>query len=184
MAIASTAERAGEYDAIETLKPGEPVFPLQGGDPHAPACVMHWAGLERAAAQKLVDQAATEKSKRKREKLLAEAKRLRGKANNAEEVAWEMQEYQRGEQAAADAAPKSYGGVEHDAERDLIAILSSICDHIYNSVAEMTDAADALDKIPDYALCSRAINTIVVPTLNNIVANVEPRRHLQREQTA
>lgn len=44
--IIATKDQIGSYDAIESLKPGEPVFPLQGGDPLAPLCTMVWANLQ------------------------------------------------------------------------------------------------------------------------------------------
>ena len=184
MTIISTIDRAGEYDAIATAKPGEPLFPLQGGDQFAPECVLLWARRAREHADVLAAEAEGTRSKRKADKLRAQVEHLRRKATSAEEVAWAMQEYQRGELAAVETAPKSYGGVEHDAERDSIATLSGICDRIYNSVAELTDAAEALGKLPEHEFGGRSIATVIVPTLNDIVATVEPRRHLQRERAA
>ena len=49
--IPTTRERSGTYDAIATAKPGEPLFPIQGGDPHGPATVEFWADLERRSAR-------------------------------------------------------------------------------------------------------------------------------------
>jgi hypothetical protein len=46
---AATRDRLGEYDAIETAKPGEPLFPIQGGDPFGPATVQFWVDLCRKA---------------------------------------------------------------------------------------------------------------------------------------
>ncbi len=72
--LISTKETVGDYDAIETAKPGEPIFTLQGGDPFSPDTILHWAGLARAAglvADKPED-----------------AAKLLKKATAAEQVAW------------------------------------------------------------------------------------------------
>lgn len=83
--VVSTKDRLGSYDAIESAKPGEPLFPIQGGDPFGPATVLHWAGLARDAGLTETD-----------EKLAA---KLLGKATDAERVAWAMMAYQRGEES-------------------------------------------------------------------------------------
>lgn len=84
----STREKPGDYDAFETAKPGEPIFVLQGGDPLGPLCVIVWAWKARKLAREMDEQGHAE-----------EADRLRKKANSAEQVAWEMRDYQRGESA-------------------------------------------------------------------------------------
>ena len=40
------------YDAHQTLKPGEPHFTLQGGDPLAPKAISYYADLIRKDALK------------------------------------------------------------------------------------------------------------------------------------
>lgn len=181
MTVASTIDRAGDYDALATAKSGEPLFPLQGGDPFAWPSVMHWVGLARAEAQRLMDQAAAERSKRKRDKLIAEAKRLRQKANNAEEVAWEMQEYLRGETADEPETVKaSYSGNDADPERKKLAALVGAADRIYNSIAELTDAADMVaTNSPEHESQADALR-LFVDSLKDVVAGIEPRRHLPR----
>lgn len=82
--VVSTRDQVGEYDAIETLKPGEPVFPLQGGDPFGPASIQCWVDQCRAAALREED------PERQREMLR--------KALQAEQVKWLFIAYQRGEE--------------------------------------------------------------------------------------
>lgn len=95
--IASTKDRPGSYDAIETAKPGEPLFPLQGGDPFAPATVQFWVDQCRRAGMKATDP--------------KEAEHLLTKARDAEMVGWQMVEYQRGVQAKEkDEKPKPDAG--------------------------------------------------------------------------
>lgn len=167
----STRERAGEYDALETAKDGEPIFVLQGGDPHAPATVNFWAGLLRQEAMLAA----------KRDEAVDKFR----KATNAEEVAWEMREYQRslddardGRAASVDAR-KGYNGVEPDGDRPGIARLSALADRIYNAIAELNDAAEALGAIGGHAAAELKLRDAIVAAGEG-VRLVEPRRHLPR----
>lgn len=99
----TTKDRPGSYDAIATAKPGEPLFPLQGGDPFAPATILHWASLVRDAAHK-------EPDRKKAEAMLR-------KATDAEFAAWSFQAYFRGEAEAASEGDRStYSGVTIDVD--------------------------------------------------------------------
>jgi hypothetical protein len=80
------ASPAVALDAYPTAKPDEPTFTLQGGDPFAPPCVLEWAKKARLFALTL-----DEDDPRRADLLL--------RATSAEEVAWEMLAYQRGEEA-------------------------------------------------------------------------------------
>lgn len=82
--FASTKDRPGSYDAIQTAKPNEPLFPIQGGDPFGPPTVLHWVSLCRRAGME-------EEDPKRAEHLLQ-------KATDAEQVAWQMQAYQRGQE--------------------------------------------------------------------------------------
>lgn len=83
----ATKDRIGVYDAIETAKPDEIIFPVQAGDPFGPPTVMHWVYLARIAGM-----AETDPKK---------AEHLLKKASDAEQVAWAMMAYQRGEPTVA-----------------------------------------------------------------------------------
>lgn len=174
MTLVSTPERAGEYDAIETAKPGEPLFPLQGGDRFAPECVTLWAQRARERAVALTAEAAGERSKRKADRLTTEAEKLMRKATAAEEVAWAMQEYQRGDVAA----PVAEVDDGDETQRGEIAALSAICDRIYNSEAELTDAADALTRIGGHDVATIKLRDAAIAA-GQAVRAAEPRRHLQ-----
>lgn len=174
MTLVSTPERAGEYDAIETAKPGEPLFSLQGGDPFAPACILLWAQLAREAADRLTSEVETTTAKRRIEKLAANADKLRRKATAAEEVAWAMQEYQRGDVVA----PVAEAEDGDEVQRGAIAALSAICDRIYNSEAELTEAADALHRIGGHDVATSKLRDAAIAA-GLAVRAAEPRRHLQ-----
>ncbi len=162
----STKDRPGTFDAIETAKPGEPIFTLQGGDQFSPATICYWAQLARKHALTIENQ--------------EEARHLLTKASVAEQVAWAMQEYQRGfrpEERKAEIAA-DLAAVNADEERAAMARLS---DKLYNAIAEVHDVREALRKKYDHggseavAHCSLALNHI-----ERAVAQIEPRRHLQR----
>lgn len=163
----STRDRAGEYDALETAKPDEPLFVVQGGDPFGPATVMFWAGLQREAAMQSASRDDAQAGLRK--------------ASNAEEVAWEMREYQRGDAPAATAESKRGRAVEvaRDADRDRIAATSLFCDEVYNAIAQLSDVADGLAKLGGHAAAEMKLRDAVIAA-GEAVQMVEPRRHLQR----
>lgn len=167
--LLSTKDRPGAYDAIETAKPDEPLFALQGGDPFAPASIHKWVEQARAAA-------TLEPDNEKREALLR-------KATNAEAVAWAMVEYQRGELAQARPAP-----VESAAPVTETALqLARLADKLHNALAEANDVAEALGPIPQQE--GRVSHEWVRHNIRNAVAllkaaanDFEPRRHLRKEK--
>lgn len=158
--IISTKDEVGTYDAIETAKPGEPLFPLQGGDPLAPDCVLFWASEARKLALTTDDEKA-------RAKLLH-------KASGAEEVAWAMREYQRAELAGSHPEPEtptlSYGGATIEKPGDWLAGIVAGVRHLSDGIAALDDAAAFLP--PDQAAALLA----AVDQIKDIAARYKPRR--------
>lgn len=177
--LVSTKEKPGAYDGLVTAKPGEPVFVLQGGDPHGPATVLHWAGLARAAAYALFEAATAEGNEEAQER----AKEKLRKATSAEETAFAMQAYQRGE-TAIDGRAESYGGhvdtVAAAAARDRHTVLVKGADRLYNSIAESIDVAEALAKLREYPEAEVLIRDAAA-ALRQAAEAIEPRRHMQRK---
>lgn len=159
--IIATKDQIGSYDAIESLKPGEPVFPLQGGDPLAPFCTMVWAWKARKLARSLPE------DDKRREKLLR-------KASMAEEVAWAMKDYQNGEGGAsvADAVdpPKTYSGIVAEKTGDWLPGIVAGVRHMAEAAASFSDAADHLPD--DQANALRG----VVAAINATAAKYQPKR--------
>lgn len=134
--IVSTKEQVGTYDAIETLKPGEPVFPLQGGDPLGPVSVMFWAWKARKLARTLDP-----------DKDAKEIARLLRKASAAEEVAWAMRDYQKGgpnPDAIEEAPVQSYSGITPTAKGAWLPGIVAGVRHLNEAAAAFTDAAEHL----------------------------------------
>lgn len=105
-----TKEVPGALDAFETLRPGEKHFTLQGGDPLAPPTIFFWVLLARASSigrppirdiQEVVEIAL---GKVKPPETEARVQELQLRATNAEQIAWDMQAYQRGESSHSDEA--------------------------------------------------------------------------------
>ncbi len=170
--IPSTKERPGSYDAIETAKPGEPLFPIQGGDPFGPPTVLHWARLAREAGEAEADEKRS-------------AKLLR-KATDAEQVAWDMQAYQRGHAAQSEAVkPSSYTGHEivldetADLARKVREAQIKGAAQLHNLVGVGTDIADTLASLD---ACSPEVAKLrcAVEMVRTIADAIEPRRGSER----
>lgn len=163
--IPATKDRLGEYDAIETAKPGEPLFPIQGGDPFGPATVLHWARLCREAGLE-----ATKSE---------EADRLLRKASQAERVAWAMQDYQRG----MEADPRA--GTYHDTAADYLATadrrvgLIRGATRLHNVLADALPVAEMLARLRAHPEEEVRIRDAVA-TLKECALKIEPRRGNER----
>lgn len=189
----STKDHPGEYDALETAKPDEPIFVVQGGDPRGPRTVQFWADYARACARACLQGAKvrvgdtpftlhdgpenyepSQADEREAEKLLK-------KATNAEQVGWAMQAYQRGEgeeQAATagydDSLAEQLTAEAEDraAQRKARIAMTS---QLHNSLAIANDVAEALAKmalLPETEAQIRA----AVAALHAAADEVEPRR--------
>jgi len=166
----STKEKPGDYDAIETAKPDEPLFAIQGGDPLGPKTVLFWAG----AARKLAGETENEKD---RERLLR-------KATMAEEVAWAMQEYQRGvapvEEVRASYADEGLSLPGDPADRVKIrSALIAAVGRLNNAIGiakEVEEALVAMEQHPE----AQASILNGVDELKDAAALIEPRRGNER----
>lgn len=174
--VASTKDRPGTYDAIETAKPGEPLFPLQGGDPFAPATVQFWVDQCRKAGM------AAEDPK--------EAEHLLTKARDAEIVGWQMIDYQRGVAAEAKPAPAkdsrpAYTGWEDGADEETKARRAERAGRIeaagrtHNALAIASEVVETLTKLR----CCPEAEVLVreaVEKLREAAVEIEPRRGMER----
>lgn len=127
----------GTYDAHDTAKPGEPTFTLQGGDPLAPAALMHYADLVRTDARK----AGTQKGVR------AGLQR----AAACEEIAWSFEDYQsagsKPKEARASYAEKSElaAGAKEAVERR--SAITEAKGHLSNARSTAEEARELLVKL-------------------------------------
>lgn len=151
----STKDKPGDYDAIETAKPGEPLFPIQGGDPFGPPTVLHWAKLAREAGEASDDE--------------RESDRLLRKATSAEQVAWAMQEYQRGEQEVVAERANYTDAAPADANKWRAGLIGGT-KHLHEAAYHFTNAAEYLPA--DQAAAIR----VVVENIKKIASDYEPKR--------
>jgi hypothetical protein len=166
--IISTKDRVGTYDAIETAKPGEPLFGVQGGDPFGPATVLHWVGLARAAA-------LAESDPKKEDQLLR-------KATEAEHVAWAMQSYQRGEAVATpDVVRPTYNelALEPSDERTMREAMIKATARIDNAVAIIADVVDVLAHFGAHPTQEARLRTLLAAS-KRVASQIEPRRGNER----
>ena len=166
--IASTKDRPGSYDAIRSAKPGEPLFPIQGGDPFGPPSVLHWAKLCRKAGLDATDDKVAE--------------HLLRKASDAEKVAWAMMAYQRGETEVVERRA-SYNDVaivvENEGTRATREALIKGADRLQNLLAGATSIADVLAKLRTHPEQEVKVREAVV-LLREAAFEIEPRRGNER----
>lgn len=164
---AATIEHGGtEYDALETLKPGEGVFPLQYGDPLAILPAKLWARLARRFGLDAKDPAVRDKYLRK--------------ATMAENAVWEMMEYQKG-QAPVEGRRASYNeqveavdfGDQVKARKALVANVAAL--HNAAGIAKAVEEALCHDYPDEREAIRRAIRD-----LNKAAAAIDPRRDNER----
>jgi hypothetical protein len=180
--LINTVENPGEFDALTTLRPGEPYFLLVGRDRLAPDLVLKWADKNRARALDEFGAGLIDEEKRDRE--------LR-KSTQAEAIGWSMTAYKAGhmaQQAAeqTDNRP-TYSGHELPAEtarRDrLQSARARAASAINNAAAEVNDLVELLkaefenDRPPELEKLSDA----VVGSLKAISDAITPRRVGVRE---
>lgn len=166
--IISTKDRPGIYDAIETAKPDEPLFPIQGGDPFGPATVLHWVDLARSAG-------LAEQDRKKAEALLR-------KAAQAEEVAWAMMSYQRGEKdMAGTRATYSDDVIVGETEERRTAREAMIigAGRLNNALAMVVDVADQLARHKVHPL-EEVVLREAVEQIRAVALAIEPRRGRER----
>lgn len=101
-----TIETPGAFDALEKARPGEPIFPLLGHDPDAPATVLFWVDRRRKRLNAGLVEETTEKL---REEL--------AQCTDAEIIAHEMRRYRIGQPDEDTTTPKraTYSGQALDA---------------------------------------------------------------------
>lgn len=183
----STRDTPGDYDAIETAKPGEPLFGIQGGDPLGPPTVQFWADEARKLARKIMsggdDFVPTRKMPNYNPTAADQerAEKLLRKATAAEMVSWAMRDYQRGgvqevagERAHYNDTPLD-SAVAHDQRRALILMVTEL----HNSLSIAHDVAEALDNLGVYPDAVNAINGAVCK-LKAAADTIEPRRGMER----
>jgi hypothetical protein len=170
----STKDRPGLYDAIETAKPGEPLFPIQGGDPFGPATVQFWVDQCRRAGMAETDE--------------KRAKDLLEKASSAEHVVWAMQDYQRGLTAKVEpgkkAQPTYSGWLDTDDDetkqrRQERAGRIAAAGRVNNAAAVATEAIETLAKLrccPEQEARLRE----AVAAMTEAAFQIEPRRGRER----
>ncbi len=159
----STKDHAGKYDGFASLKPGEPFFALQGGDPLVPPLVMQWAALARFDALRMPEgDKRTDMLKR---------------ASNAENVAWLMMSYQRGELPVEGERATYIESTPEEKTARQKAIEAA--NAIRNALALSKDASDAIEKAkgdPQMVLqICLAIDELY--SLSNII---DPRKGMER----
>ena len=146
--LIATLETASEFDALSKLRPNEPYFVLLGRDKLAYQRVVDWARENRLRALDEFERDVIGIERRDRE--------LR-KSTEAEEIAWSMREFKRGDlerKAAGEPTVKAYSGHElpeetklHDA---LMAARIRATGAVHNAIAELSSLKDVVAQGGDF----------------------------------
>lgn len=172
----STKTEPGPFDGMARAEPDEPVFTLRAHDPLAPGLVHEWVDRRRKVIREAFAREEITEAKRELELL---------QCREAEELAWSMDAWRKGEIAQiaealeAEAAKPSHGGVTKSedelAAKALYDAIRAACQLINNAVAGATDAAtDHL--APHGFLHERAAILAVVDRLKAVSSHIGPKR--------
>jgi hypothetical protein len=166
--VLATKDHLGEYDAIESAKPGEPLFPIQGGDPFGPKTILYWADLCRTAGRA--------------EENVEKARAMLRKAADAELVAWTMTEYQKGASVIAEQQRATYTdlpGTNLSAEQAKRVVLIRGASILRNALSQIADVAAMLNPFIDHTVETGALRKMT-QQIGDIAELIEPRRGNER----
>lgn len=184
-------DQAEAYDAHETLRPNEPPFTVQGGDPLGPQAVQFWADLARSTGRAILRGATVrveiefkivgeDDAFTPSEAQMVEADSLFRKASAAEKVVWAMQDYQRGD-GEVDDAPHYSSDLGEDAAAALDArkALIKMSGALHNGLAiafEVAERLTAMNQHPEQDVAIRE----ACETLRIAAGTIDPRKGNER----
>lgn len=178
----STLSAPGPFDALQKAAPDEPIFTLRAHDVLADPLIHEWVKLKRSAIHAAFDAGQISEAKRDLELM---------QCTEAENIAWQMVEWRSGISAKSETPadrPATYSG-NQSTELELAAKARfdtqlHVARRIDNSVAELTDAAEAL--APHGFDEERMTIAANVENLKVASASVRPKRrsyaHLEGEE--
>lgn len=161
--LINTLEAPGEFDALTSLRPGEPYILFIGRDELAPPLVQQWAELNRKRALDEFEAGQIDEEKRDRE--------LR-KSTQAEQIGWSMVEYKAGYQAEAprEASRPTYSGYQVDdvtARKDAIqSARVRAASALNNAEFEAVEALNLMADDPEFAELVTQIRETLTHTCN------------------
>lgn len=164
--MTSTKAEPGPFDGMERAAPDEPVFTLRAKDVLAPDLIHTWVRQRREA----IARADLHEEKRTLELI---------QAREAEALAWAMVDWRNGQNEVPPvevAQPQRYSGSTMDAD-ELAAKArfdrtKGACRQLNNSVAECTEAVEALELSP----ADRLALTAAVEEIKSLAYLYEPKR--------
>jgi hypothetical protein len=167
----STKEEPGPFDGLEAAEPGEPVFTLRAHDPLAARGVRLWCWMKRKIV--LRDRSLTDEERAG--KLI--------KIREAEKIAENMEEWRTGQAdlVVPEAKEERYSGhtsspEEIEAKRRF-DIIKHAAERLHNAVAEVADAARALEELDAERYCSPAERLLSLSDdLKDLAMDIQPKR--------
>lgn len=183
-----TAAPAEDYDAHETLKPHEPPFTIQGGDPLGPKVVQYWADEARKLARDILngvragfepEHEGEEYTPTSQDMLDADA--LLRKATKAETVVWEMQAYQRGDVAVAETRA-TYSEAEVSDGTDRLQLRKALIRSAGNLQNARAIAKEVEERLAGFGIHLEEQVAILtaVESLGQVAEAIDPRKGGER----
>jgi len=173
----STKTEPGPFDGMARAEPDEPVFTLRAHDPLSSGLVHEWVDRRRKAIRAAHEREEITDAKRELELL---------QCREAEELAWSMDAWRKGEIAKLadeleDAVlPISTYSGHAKSEEELAAkarydAVKAACQLINNAVAGITDAAE--ERLAPFGLThERAVVLTVADRLKQVSSHIAPKR--------
>lgn len=178
--MTSTVTTPGAYDALEKALPGEPLFPLLGHDPDAPATVTEWCRLRRNRALRLYGESSSLTDK---ELLAAELRQCA----NAEDIALQMGDWRLG-QTAEVALRSSYNDViktaEEIAEADRRQRRATAVQHLREAAYHASEARDLFVGLELIGEATQHDLMLMLARINGLAEEYSPKRPGSEPQAA
>lgn len=127
----STKEHPSPYDGLEKAQPDEPLFTLLARDPDAAPLVLEWAERRRSRARWIDDP--------------ADRRAELQQCNEAEEVAWAMQRWRKGEEEVVVETRASYNdtAIDEPWRREISLALQ----HLRNAAYSLNEGREMFDRL-------------------------------------
>jgi hypothetical protein len=172
----STKQEPGPFDGMARAEPDEPVFTLRAHDPLAFILVHEWVDRRRKAIRAAHEREEITEAKRELELL---------QCREAEELAWSMEAWRKGEIGriaaeleVAPAKPTYSGHTKSDEELAAKARFDAIkgaCQLINNAVASVTEAAQ--ERLAAHGFINeRAAILTMAERLKAVSSHIAPKR--------
>lgn len=176
----STKEMPGPFDGMAKAKPDEPVFTLRAHDPLAPGLVHEWVDRRRKAIREAFSREEITEAKRDLELI---------QCKEAEELAWEMAAWRKGELAnmaeelehpelpPVDTYSGNTASADEIAARQQYETIKRAGTLLQNGIAQVHEASEeVLIVLGESMIPARAVIVAARDRLKAVAEHIAPKR--------